>query len=110
MAITPALLVTGRQVPDTTTTLYTSTNVVTRIDKLSVTNTTAGAVTITIYLVDTGSAGDNNTVTYQQAVNAGKTWNCPDAVGHILNAGGIIQAVASAAASLTVRAAGVQIT
>lgn len=111
MSLTPAVLISPQQVANATTTYYTSTGLKTRIDKLSITNPTATARSITIYLVpNAGAANDGTTITKDKVVNAGETWNCPDAVGQILNSGGSIQAVASAAAALTISAAGVQIT
>lgn len=108
--ITPKPLISPQQLTDATATYYTSTNVTTRIDKLSLTNTTAGAVTATIYLVPSaGTAGDSNTITWAKSIQAGETWNCPDAVGQILASGGTIQAKASANTSLTISAAGVTI-
>lgn len=103
-------LISPQQLTNATATYYTSTNLITRIDKLSITNTTAGAVTATIYLVpDGGSAGNSTTVTSAKSIQAGETWNCPDVVGQVLNIGGTIQAVASANTSLTISAAGVTI-
>lgn len=111
MSLTPAVLIAPQQVANATTTYYTSTGLKTRIDKLTVTNPTATARSITIYLVPSaGSANDGTTIVKDKVINAGETWNCPDVVGQILAAGGTIQAVASAATALTISAAGVQIT
>lgn len=111
MSITPAQLIAPQQLTNAAATYYTSTSLTTRIDKLSVTNTTGGAVTVTIYLITVGgSASAANTITYQKSINAGQTWNCPDVVGQVLKNGDFIQALASANASLTIMASGVQIT
>lgn len=111
MSITPAQLIAPQQLTNAAVTYYTSSSLTTRIDKFSVTNTTGGAVTITIYIVPSGgSASASNTITYQRSVNAGQTWNCPDVVGQVMKSGDFIQALASAGASLTVMASGVQIT
>lgn len=111
MSITPAQLVAPQQLTASTAVYYTSTNLKTRIDKLSVTNPTANARLFTLYLVpNSGAANDGTTITSLRPINAGETWNCPDAVGQILNAGGSIQAKADAATALTISAAGVQIT
>ena len=110
MTINVAQLIAPQQLTNATATYYTSTNLVTRIDKLTITNPTAGAVTVTIYLVPSaGSAGDPTTITSAKSIQAGETWNCPDAVGQVLKAGGTIQAKASANTSLTISAAGVTI-
>lgn len=103
-------LISPQQLTNATATYYTSTNLLTRIDKLSITNTTGVAVTVTIYLVpNAGAAGNSTTVTSAKSVQAGETWNCPDVVGQVLNIGGTIQAVAGANTSLTISAAGVTI-
>jgi hypothetical protein len=111
MSITIAQLVSPQQLTNATATYYTSTNIKTRIDKLTVSNPTSSAATVTIYLVPSGgSASDATTISKTKTVNAGETWNSPDVVGLVLNAGGTIQAVASANTTLTIAAAGVQIT
>jgi hypothetical protein len=110
MGITPKALVTPQQIANATTTYYTSTGLRTRIDKLTVTNPTAGAATVTIYLVPSGgSAGDSTTISKTKSVASLETWNCPDVVGHILEAGGTLQAVASAATTLTLAVSGAQL-
>lgn len=110
MATTAAQLIAPQQVAGTATIYYTSgSGVKTRIDKLSVTNPTAGAVSITIHIVPSGgSVGDSTTITKTRGVNTLETWNCPDLVGHVLNPGDTIRALASAATSLTLMASGAQ--
>ena len=111
MAITIVPLITPQQVANATTTYLTATKVSYRVDKLTVTNPTATAATITLYLVPTaGAAGDSTTISKTKSVGAGETWNCPDFVGQVLGDGTTLQAVASAAATLTLSAAGVRIT
>jgi hypothetical protein len=108
MTINVVQLIAPQQLTNATATYYTSTNVVTRIDKFTVTNPTGGAVTCTLYLVPSaGSANDGTTITSAKSIQAGETWNCPDMVGQILKAGGTIQAKASANTSLTISAGGV---
>jgi len=82
-------------------------NTRTIIDKATVTNTTGGAVTVTVNLVKAaGAVGAGNTVISAQSVAAGAAYLCPEVVGHILNPGDFISAKASAGASLTFRASG----
>lgn len=108
--ITSKPLISPQRLTTSTATYYTSTNLTTRVDKFTVTNTTAGAVTVTIYLVPSaGTADDGTTITSAKSIQGGETWNCPDMVGQVLGLGGTIQAKASAATSLTVSAAGVTI-
>lgn len=90
------------------TTQYTApANTRTIIDKATITNTTAGALTATVYLVASGgAAGVANTVMSAQSIAAGATYFCPEVIGHILKPGDFISTLASAAAGLTFRASG----
>ena len=111
MAVTVKKLIASQQVANSTTTYYTATNVKTIIDKFTVCNPTAGAATITVYLVDSGgSAGDSETIISAKSVGAGETYTFPEIVGHTLNASDFIQCIASAATTLTLRASGREIT
>jgi hypothetical protein len=107
MAVTPKAIIDAQQVASSSTLYYTSTNVVTIIDKFTATNTTAGAVTITVYV---GTASASHTIISGRSVGAGECYICPEMVGQVLNAGDTIYAVASAATSITIRASGRQVT
>lgn len=110
MAVNPIQLVAPQQLTNASATYYTSTNIKTRIDKLSCVNTTAGAVTVTIYIVPSGgSVGASTTLTSARALAAGETWNCPDVVGQIMAAADTLRALASANTSITIMASGTQI-
>jgi hypothetical protein len=107
MAVTPKGLIASQQLSGTNATYYTATGVRTIIDKMTLTNTTAGAITATIDLVDSGgSAGASERIISARSIAAGETYNCPEAVGHILNPGDTIQGLAGSAASITIRASG----
>jgi hypothetical protein len=111
MSITPTVLIAPQQLTNAVASYYTSTNIKTRIDKLSITNPTGSAATATLYLVPAaGAANAGTTITSAKSVAPGETWNCPDMVSQILLAGGTIQAVASVGATLTISSAGVLIT
>ena len=47
MAVSPKALITAQQLTNAAATYYTSTNVVTIVDKFTITNTTGGAITLT---------------------------------------------------------------
>lgn len=99
------------QIAASATTYYTATNLRARIDKATVCNTTAGAVTFTVYKITlAGSASATNTVISAKSVAAGETYTCPELVGHWLNAGDFIQALASAATSLSFAMSGLEVT
>lgn len=111
MAATGKPLGTNAQIANSATTYYTATNVRTRIDKLTLCNTTAGAITVTIYKITAaGSASATNTVLSAKSVGAGETYTCPELVGHWLNQGDFIQALASSAASVSIAISGVEVT
>lgn len=107
MAVTPKSLIASQQLTNANATYYTATNVRTIIDKMTLTNTTAGAVTVTIDLVDSGgTAGAAERMISARSIAAGETYTCPEVVGHILNSGDSVQGLCSANTSVTIRASG----
>ena len=111
MAVVPKGLVESQQLTNANATYYTATNVRTIIDKMTLCNTTSGAVTATVDLVDSGgSAGASERIISARSIAAGETYICPEAVGHVLNNGDSIQALASANTSITIRVSGREIT
>ena len=111
MAVTVKKLVSSQQLTNANATYYTATNVTTIIDKCTVCNTTAGAVTLTLDLVDSGgSAGASERVISALSIAAGQTYTCPEMVGQVLNSGDTLQGLASANTSLTIRVSGREIT
>lgn len=110
MAVMGKRLVSGSQIAASNTTYYTATNVRARIDKCTVTNTTAGAVTFNLYLVPSGgSAGVTNQIVDTKSVGVDETYVVSEAIGHWLDVGGFISAGASAATSLTLVVSGVEV-
>lgn len=112
MTVVAKPLVDPLQISAATTTQYTTpTGTRTIIDKCTATNTTAGAQTITVYLVKAaGVAGAANTVLSAKSVAPGETYTCPEVVGHVLNTGDFIATAASAGAALTLRVSGREVT
>ena len=112
MSVTPTVLVPPLQMQATQTTQYsvpTSTKAI--IDKATVTNTDTASRTFSVNLVTTGgSAGNDNLVIDDRAVAPGECYSCPELVGQVLEAGGFISTIASAASALTLRISGRQIT
>lgn len=77
------------------------------LDKFTGTNTTAGAVTITVKLVPSGgAAGVSNVIVSTKSIAPGECYTFPELVGHVLNPGDFISTLASAGAAITVRASG----
>lgn len=111
MAVTPKVLIPAKQAENAQTAQYTASAARAIIDKFTVTNTSAGNVTLSVNLVTTGgSAGAANLVIDARAIAPDETYTCPELVGHVLEAGGFISTIASAATSLTIRCSGREIT
>lgn len=91
------------------TTQYTASGVKTIIDKFTVSNTTAGNVTMAVNLVaEGGTAGTGNRI-MSRTIAAGEVYTCPELVGHVLNVGGFISTLAGAT-GLTIKASGREVT
>lgn len=111
MAVKVKCIIPSKQLEATQTNQYIAANAKTMIDKVTVTNTTAAAVTFSCNLVPEGGAvADANAVIKDKSVAAGDTYVCPELVGHVLEAGDAISMIASAATSLTIRASGREVT
>jgi hypothetical protein len=107
MAVTVKVLIPAKQAENSQTAQYTATAVRAIIDKFTVTNTSAGNVTLSVNLVTVlGTAGDSNLVLDARTIVPNETYTCPELVGHVLEAGGFISTLASAATSLTIRCSG----
>lgn len=80
------------------------------IDKFTGTNTTAGALTLTVKLVPSGgAAAASNTIVLTKALAAGETYTFPEIVGHVLNPGDFISTLPSAL-GITIRSSGREVT
>lgn len=112
MTVTPKVLIAAKQAANTQTTQYTA-PVATKavIDKFTVTNTSANAASLSVNLVTTGgSPGVSNLILDTRVVAPDETYTCPELVGQVLEAGGYISTLASAASALTIRCSGREIT
>jgi len=111
MAVTVKNIIPPKQAENAQTSQYTATNCKCIIDKFTVTNTNSSNVTISVNLVASGgSAGNSNLIVKTRSVVPGETYLCPELVGQVLEAGGFISTLASAATSLTITASGREIT
>lgn len=110
MAVTPKVLIPAKQAENVQTAQYTAVAVKAIIDKFTVTNTSAGNVTLSVNLVpDLGTAGSDNLILDARTIAPDETYTCPELVGQVLEAGGFISTLASAATSLTIRCSGREI-
>jgi len=111
MAVTVKNIIPPKQAENAQTSQYTATNCKCIIDKFTVTNTNSSNVTISVNLVASGgSAGNSNLIVKTRSVVPGETYLCPELVGQVLESGGFISTLASAATSLTITASGREIT
>jgi len=93
------------------TTQYTASNCKCRIDKFTGTNYSTGTATLSVNIVPlAGSAGNDNLVVKTKAIVAGETYTFPEVVGQVMESGGFISTVASAATAITISGSGVEFT
>lgn len=104
----PKRLVDGSQLTTSAATYYTApANTITTISACTLTNTTAGAITATLYLVPSGgTAGVANCILSARTISAGESYNVASAIGQTLAAGGLLQGLAGSATSITLVASG----
>jgi len=111
MGVTVRVLIPAKQAENSQTTQYTATNVKAMIDKFTATNTSAANVTLSVNLVASGgSASAANLIVDARTIAPDETYTFPELMGQVLEAGGFISTIASAATSLTIRASGREIT
>ena len=111
MTVTVKTIIPAKQAENAQTTQYTATNCKTIIDKFTATNTSAVNVTISVNLVPSGgAAGVDNLIVDSRAIAPDEAYTFPELVGQVLEPGGFISTIASAATSLTIRASGREIT
>lgn len=111
MAINLVNLVAGSILTTSAAVYYTATNVAATIRNATVTNTTAGAITVTIHIVPSGgAAAASNEKIAARSVAAGETYLAPELIGANVMPGGTIQALASANTSLTLMVSGYEVT
>jgi 3-deoxy-D-manno-octulosonic acid (KDO) 8-phosphate synthase len=111
MTVTVKTLIPAKQAENVQTTQYTAANCKTIIDKFTATNTSAGNVTISVNLVQSGgSPGASNLIVDTRSIAPDETYTFPELVGQTLDPGAFISTIAGAATSLTIRASGREIT
>lgn len=110
MAVTLKVLIPAKQAENTQLTQYTATNVKAVIDKFTATNTSGANVTISVNLVTSGgSPGASNLIVDTRSIVPDETYTMPELVGQVLESGGFISTIASAASAVTIRASGREI-
>lgn len=109
-SVKPKSLVPAKFLENAQTTQFTADNATVQIDKCTITNTSASAVTFSINLVATGSPAASNLIIKEQSVAANSVYLCNEIVGHILPSGTAFSAIASASTALVICVSGREIT
>jgi hypothetical protein len=107
MAVNVRVLIPAKIAENVQTTQYTAVNVSTIIDKFTATNYSASAATISVNLVTQfDSAGNQNLIIKAKTLLPSETYTFPELVGHVLQPGGFISTIASAASAINIRSSG----
>jgi len=111
MTVVVKVLIASKQAENAQTAQYTATGCKTIIDKFTATNTSVANVALSVNLVTSGGTTDtSNLIVDTRAIAPDETYTFPELVGQVLEPGGFISTIASAATSLTIRASGREIT
>ena len=110
MTVSVKVLVPAKIAETAQTTQYTATGVTAIIDKMTATNYSAAAATISVNLVTGAStAGSDNLIVKTKTLQAGESYTFPEIVGAALEAGGFISTLAGTASAINIRASGREI-
>jgi len=110
MTVTVKVLIPAKIAEAAQTTQYTATGVTTLIDKLTATNYSAVAATLSVNLVTLAdTAGNQNLIVKTKTLQAGETYTFPEIVGAALAPSGFISTIAGTATSINTRASGREI-
>ena len=111
MTVTVKVLIPAKIAEATQVTQYTATGVTAIIDKLTATNYSAVAATISVNLVTSAdTAGNQNLITKTKTLQPAEVYTFPEIVGQVLAAGGFISTIAGTATSINIRASGREVT
>ena len=111
MTVTVKVLVPAQTANNSQSTVYTASGVTAIIDKITATNYSANAATISVNLVNpSGSAGNDNLIVKTKTLQPAETYTFPEIVGAALASGGFISIIAGTASAINFRASGREVT
>jgi hypothetical protein len=111
MTVTVKALVEAKYAEAAQTTQYTASGLTCIIDKLTATNTSGSAATISINVVaNGGSAGATNLITKTKTLQALEVYTFPEIVGHVLASGDFVSTIAGTASAIVIRMSGREVT
>lgn len=95
----------AKYIESSQTTQYTASNVIARIDNITISNPTALSATFSLSIVPSGgSVSASNTIYTTKTVLAGEVFLCSGLWGKILNSGEFISAIAGTSSALVIDA------
>lgn len=111
MAVTSTVFVSTKYAEEAATLQYLPSNSTSIIDKFTVTNVSAVAVTFTAHIVTTGGApGLGNAIVYQRSLAPNASSCVAEMVGQILNTNTALYTSCSAPSAIVMRVCGREIT
>ena len=112
MSVTAKVIIPAKLAESAQTAQYTApTGTRCIIDKFTATNTSAAAASLSVHLVTAAdSAGAANRIVQTKGLAVGESYTFPEIVGHVLESGGFVSTLASAASAITIRASGREVT
>lgn len=110
MAVTVKVLIPAKIAESSQTTQYTASGVTAIIDKLTGTNYSGSAATLSVNLVTSAdTAGNQNLIVKTKTLQAGETYTFPELVGSAIMPSGFISTIAGTATSINIRCSGREI-
>ena len=106
MTITARPLFTSQYAVNADTTMYTSSDGRTILDKCTAYNSDAATRTLTINIVASGGSAGASNINIVKSIATGDTYTFPEIVGHVLESGGFVSMKADAASKVVVRMSG----
>lgn len=111
MAVTLKQFTAAQYLTGSAATYYTATNCTARIDNCTLTNTDAGAITVTVYIIASGgTASGDETIISAKSLSAGECYTCPELVGKTIPSGSFVQAFAGTASKVVMHMSGIEVT
>lgn len=111
MAVYVKVLIPAKISEDAQTTQYTAgNNISTIIDKFTATNFSGSSASLSVNIITVSdSSGNQNLIVKTKSLAAGETYTFPEIVGQVLEPGGFISTIASAATAINIRSNGREI-
>ena len=111
MTVTARPIIPAQYAPNAQTAVYTASSG-TRVicDKFTAYNSDVATQTLAVHIVPNGGSAGASNLIVSKALTAGETYPFPEIVGHVLEAGGFISVVATAASKIVIRGSGREVT